>query len=309
MKDLIILGNGMAGMTAALYAQRANLDFKIVGRDEYDFGQINNAILVENFPCVDLMSGADLAMKLHDQLETNGIKVEEHEVTKVLKSTLASNPKCYRVEYRDCKYDEAKSIIYALGARHRELDCEIDKGVPIHYCALCDGAFYKDKIVAIIGGGDIAFTEAEYLSQICKEVCIIMCDHNVTASPIVFDRVSKIKNVQIYYDCPVTEISRDPSGVCWISCKGVRGPIFADGIFIAIGMIPNTEQIDKSLGILNVNYYVSASDDCSTASKGFFAAGDVRTKKMRQAITAASDGANAVQSAINYINYYWRVKK
>lgn len=308
MKDLIILGNGMAGMTAALYAKRANLDFKIVGRDEYDFGQINNAILVENFPCVEPMSGADLAMKLHDQLETNGIKVEEHEVTKVLKSTLSTDPKCYRVEYSDGKYDEAKSIIYALGARHRELDCEINKGVPIHYCALCDGAFYKDKIVAIIGGGDIAFTEAEYLSQICREVCVIMCDHNVTASPIVFDRVSKIKNVQIYYDCPVTEISRDSSGVCWISCNGIMGPIFADGIFIAIGMIPNTEQIDNSLGVLNVNYYVSTTDDCSTASKGFFAAGDVRTKKTRQAITAASDGANAVQSAINYINYYWRAK-
>ena len=309
MKDLIILGNGMAGMTAALYAQRANLDFKIVGRDEYDFGQINNAILVENFPCVEPVSGADLAMKLHDQLETNGIKVEEHEVTKVLKSRLSANPKCYRVEYSDGKYDEAKSIIYALGARHRELDCEIEDNVPIHYCALCDGAFYKDKRVAIIGGGDIAFTEAEYLSQICREVCIIMCDHNVTASPIVFDRVSKIKNVQIYYDCPVTEISRDPSGVCRISYNGIMSPIFADGIFIAIGMIPNTEQIDNSLGVLNVNYYVSALDDCSTASKGFFAAGDVRTKKMRQAITAASDGANAVQSAINYINYYWRVKK
>lgn len=306
MKDLIILGNGMAGMTSALYAKRANLDFKIVGRDEYDFGQINNAILVENFPCVEPVSGADLAMKLHDQLETNGIKIEEHEITKVLKSTLETNPKCYRVEYSDGKYDEAKSIIYALGARHRELDCEIGKCVPIHYCALCDGAFYKDKIVAIIGGGDIAFTEAEYLSQICREVCIIMCDHNVTASPIVFDRVSKIKNVQIYYDCPVTEISRDPSGVCWISCNGIMGPIFADGVFVAIGMIPNTEQIDNSLGVLNVNYYISATDDCSTQSKGFFAAGDVRTKKMRQAITAASDGANAVQSAINYINYYWR---
>lgn len=306
MKDLIILGNGMAGMTAALYAKRANLDFKIVGRDEYDFGQINNAILVENFPCVEPMNGSDLAMKLHDQLETNEIKIEEHEITKVLKSTLATNPKCYRVEYSDGKYDEAKSIIYALGARHRELDCEIDKDVPIHYCALCDGAFYKDKRVAIIGGGDIAFTEAEYLSKICREVCIIMCDHNVTASPIVFDRVSKIKNVQIHYNLPVTKINRDSSGVCWISCKGLRGWIFADGVFVAIGMIPNTEQIDNSLGVLNVNYYVSATDDCSTSSKGFFAAGDVRTKKMRQAITAASDGANAVQSAINYINYYWR---
>lgn len=309
MKDLIILGNGMAGMTAALYAKRANLDFKIVGRDEYDFGQINNAILVENFPCVEPVSGADLAMKLHDQLETNGIKIEEHEITKVLKSPLETDPKCYRVEYGDGKYDEAKSIIYALGARHRELDCEIGDNVPIHYCAICDGAFYKDKRVAIIGGGDIAFTEAEYLSKICNKVYIIMCDHNVTASPSTFERVSKIRNVYICYDCPVTRITKDKDGILWIWCEGVRGPLFAEGVFVAIGMIPNTEQIDNSLGVLNVNYYVSAGDDCSTSSKGFFAAGDVRTKRMRQAITAASDGANTVQSVINYINYYWRNKK
>jgi thioredoxin reductase (NADPH) len=311
MKELIILGNGMAGMTAALYAKRANLDFKIVGRDEYDFGQINNAILVENFPCVEPVSGADLAMKLHDQLE--GIKIEEHEITKVLKSTLETNPKCYRVEYSDGKYDEAKSIIYALGARHRELDCEIDKDVPIHYCALCDGAFYKDKRVAIIGGGDVAFTQAEYLSKICKCVHILMCDRNVTASPSTFDRVSKIENVKIHYDYTIDKIVKNPQtkGVSIFRKVPDDGNarllgVGADGIFVAIGMIPNTEQIDNPLGVLNVNYYVSAGDDCSTSSKGFFAAGDVRTKKMRQAITAASDGANAVQSAINYINYYWR---
>lgn len=316
MKDLIILGNGMSGMTAALYAKRANLDFKIVGRDEYDFGQINNAILVENFPCVEPMSGADLAMKLHDQLETNGIKIEEHEITKVLKSPLETDPKCYRVEYGDGKYDEAKSIIYALGARHRELDCEIEDNVPIHYCAICDGAFYKDKIVAIIGGGDVAFTQAEYLSKICKYVRILMCDRNVTATPSTFDRVSKIENVEINYDYIIDKIVKNSQtkGVSIFRKVPDDGNarllvVGADGIFVAIGMIPNTEQIDNSLGVLNVNYYVSAEDDCSTASKGFFAAGDVRTKRMRQAITAASDGANAVQSAINYINYYWRNKK
>lgn len=233
MKDLIILGNGMAGMTAALYAKRANLDFKLVGRDEYDFGQISNAILVENFPCIEPMSGFDLAMKLHDQLEANEIKVEEHEITRVskvleqntayvfpidpekeVKAVSMSPTIYYKIEYADGTFNEARAVIYALGAKHRELKCEIEEGVPIHYCALCDGPMYKDKTVAIIGGGDVAFTQAEYLSKICKNVRIIMCDHNVTASPTVFDRVSKIKNIHINYNLPVTKISRGPSNDC-----------------------------------------------------------------------------------------------
>ena len=299
MKDLIILGNGMAGMTAALYAKRANLDFKIVGRDEYDFGQISNAILVENFPCMEPISGFDLAMKLHDQLSNNGIEIEEHEVIKISKQlgksiTKGHVPIFYKIEYTDGTYDEAKAVIYALGAKHRELNCEIEEDIPIHYCALCDGALYGDKRVAVIGGGDVAFTQAEYLSKICKEVYIIMCDHNVTASPSTFERVSKIYNVYIDYDCPVTRVTKDAEGILWIWCKGVRGPIFAEGIFVSIGMIPNTTPIDI-YDVVNKDGYVIALDTgISMLNPGFFAAGDCRTKITRQALTAASDGANAV---------------
>lgn len=320
MKDLIILGNGMAGMTAALYAKRANLDFKLVGRDEYDFGQIGKAVLVENFPCMEPMSGFDLAMQLHDQLEVNGIKVEEHEITKVskilspntayvfpndskkpVKAVSMSPDVCYKIEYADGTHDEAKTIIYALGAKHRELNCEIEEGISIHYCALCDGPLYKDKTVAIIGGGDVAFTQAEYLSKICKEVRIIMCDHNVTASPSTFERVSKIQNVYINYHCPVTKINKDQDGILWIWCEGVRGPIFADGVFVAIGMTPNTAPINLR-NVVNKDGYISALDTgINMLNPGFFAAGDVRTKTTRQALTAAADGANAVNSVINYL--------
>lgn len=320
MNDLIILGNGMAGMTAALYAKRANLDFKIVGRDEYDFGQISNAILVENFPCMEPMSGFDLAMKLHDQLEANGIEIEEHEIIKVSKQlgksiTKGHVPIFYKIEYTDGTYDETKAVIYALGAKHRELNCKIEEGVPIHYCALCDGALYKDKTVAIIGGGDVAFTQAEYLSKICKQVRIIMCDCNVTAAPATFERVSKIKNIDITYDFIINEIATNhfsitdgeeqhkivlfrkvpDDGKARLLCISV------DGVFVAIGMIPNTTPIDI-YDVVNKDGYITAIDTgISMLNPGFFAAGDVRTKTTRQALTAASDGANAVQSAIKYL--------
>ena len=175
----------MAGMTAALYAKRANLDFKIVGRDEYDFGQIGNAILVENFPCAESQSGFDLAMKLHDQLTANEIEIEEHEITEV-----AKDDELFTIKYADGSFDTAKTVIYALGASHRKLNIDTSDA-PIHYCALCDGALYKDKTVAVIGGGDVAFTQAEYLSKICKHVSIVICDENVTASPRTFERESQ----------------------------------------------------------------------------------------------------------------------
>lgn len=316
MKDLIILGNGMAGMTAALYASRANLDFKLVGRDEYDYGQIGNAILVENYPCSVGQSGFKLADSLHDQLVKEQIKVEEKEVSHVnLLLNYNDEPiNKFLIEYTDGSVETCKSVIYALGARHRELSCEIDKSIPIHYCALCDGALYKDKTVAIIGGGDVAFTQAEYLSKICKNVRIIMCDRNITAAPATFERVSKIKNIKITYDFIVNEIATNryfitdnreqhkiaifrkvpDDGKARLLCVSV------DGIFVAIGMIPNTSPLPPL--VLDENGYVKTlNENLQTSYPGLFAAGDVRQKGVRQALTAAADGAIAVNSVINYL--------
>lgn len=299
MKDLIILGNGMAGMTAALYAKRANLDFKIVGRDEYDFGQIGNAILVENYPCAQAQSGFDLAMNLHEQLEANDIKVEEHTVKEVLKES----DRIFSIEYEDETFDYAKSIIYALGARYRQLNCEIGEDVKLHYCALCDGALYKDKYVSVIGGGDVAFTQAEYLSKICAEVWIVMCDRNVTAAPSTFERVSKIDNIKIIYDYPIECIRKYEDGKYRLKRVYARDlGLPTEGIFVAIGMIPNTQSIVPSSPIIiDTLGYIQTDENCRTKIGGFFAVGDVRAKSTRQALTAAADGANAVTSVINYL--------
>lgn len=307
MKDLIILGNGMAGMTAALYAKRANLDFKIVGRDEYDFGQIANAVCVENFPCAASQSGMDLAMSLHDQLLANDIQIEEHEVTKITQTIINHYGLGFRINYADGTDDFCKTIIYALGASHRKLNCEIEEGIPIHYCAVCDGAFYKDKTVAVIGGGDVAFTQAEYLSKICKQVIIVMCDENVTAAASTFERVKNIDNVCVIQNFPVHSIKKydnqfklygeEPSK----KLSSLYGPC-VDGIFVAIGMIPNTaplkeiEELDQNGG-----FWCWRDTLQSMRVKGLFGAGDVRVKNVRQAITAASDGAIAVQGVIEYL--------
>ena len=296
MKDLIILGNGMAGMTAALYAKRANLDFKIVGKDEFDFGQIGNAILVENFPCAASQSGFELAMNLHDQLEANDIKIEEHTVEFIFE-----DGEGFIVEYEDKTKDRAKSIIYALGASHRELEFESNvNDVTVHYCALCDGSLYKNKTVAVIGGGDVAFTQAEYLSKICSNVYVIMCDKNVTAAPATFDRVNKLENVKIVYNFPVTDINKQENGMYILGSKNIRGFYLVNGIFIAIGMIPNVNPV-HFLPLKVTPMGIVATENGDTGYEGFFVAGDIRMKNVRQGLTAAADGANAVNSVINYL--------
>ena len=298
MTDLIILGNGMAGMTAALYAKRANLDFKIIGKNEFDFGQIGEAILVENYPCTENLSGFELAMKLHDQLESNGVIIEEHEVSNIFKDNGNDG---FVIEYTDGTVDTTKTIIYALGASHRKLNCEEIRGdVKFHYCALCDGPLYKESSVAVIGGGDSAFTQAEYLSKICKGVTIIMCDQNITANSLLTNRVKENRKIAIVQDFPVTSIIQQPSGCYCLGSKGVRGFITASGIFVAIGMEPNINPI-KFAHIYNNQGYILANERGVTPVQGFFAAGDVRVKSLRQSITAAADGANAVNSAIEYL--------
>jgi len=314
MKDLIILGNGMAGMTAALYAKRANLDFKIVGKDEFNFGQIGNAILVENFSCMEPISGFDLAMKLHNQLENLNVTIEEHEVQDI-QLNYKNNEQYYLICYTDGNKDEAKSIIYALGAMPRQLSCEIEEGIPMHYCALCDGPLYKDKTVAVIGGGDVAFTQAEYLSKICSNVIILMCDENITAAPSTVARVKKCNNIDIYMNTPVKKIGRAANNKIAIFTEQVEKPEFGEphvqkrvfvidgGIFVAIGMEPNTQSIiSSSLPIITDTFgYIMADENGKTTTPGLFAAGDVRTKQLRQSITAAADGAIAVQSVIDYL--------
>lgn len=298
MIDLIILGNGMAGMTAALYAKRAGLDFKLVGRDEYDFGQIGEAILVENYSCVENLSGFDLGMKLHDQLANLDVYAEEHIVKKIRRPD-----NYFEIEYTDGNKDQAIAVIYALGATPRKINCQIDGEVNIHYCALCDGALYRNKNVVVIGGGDSAFTQAEYLSKICMHVQILMCDTNITANKALVERVKKNSSIDICYNFPVNHIKKVGEDSYNLFSDGVRGFFITNGIFVAIGMEPNIEPIDFG-HIWNNEGYILAQGDCATPVNGFFAAGDVRVKPVRQSITAAADGATSVYTAADYIKVW-----
>jgi thioredoxin reductase (NADPH) len=207
------------------------------------------------------------------------------------------------IEYVDGTTDYAKSVIYALGASYRRLPEKVTNNIPIHYCALCDGSLYKDKTVTIIGGGDVAFTQAEYLSKICTEVWIVMCDRNVTAAPSTFERVSKIDNIKIIYDYPIECIRKYEDGKYRLKREYTRDfGLPTEGIFVAIGMIPNTQsRIATSKIITDTLGYIMANENGKTAIDGFFAAGDVRAKSMRQSITAAADGAYAVNSVIAYL--------
>ncbi len=300
MRDLLILGNGMAGMTAALYAKRANLNFKMWGMDEFNFGQICDAILVENYPASESLSGLDLAMKLHDQFGDEWWDIfDERMIDRVRRNSDGT----FTVFDDDGEKENAKAIIYALGADYRKLPATVDPSIPVHYCALCDGPLYKDKIVAIIGGGDVAFTQAEYLSKICERVDIVMCDRNVTAASSIFQRVKNIENIDIVYDFPVDEITNNGYWTKMYSIRSDNRYLNVDGIFVAIGMMPNTAPLDDSSlnYVLNEQGYVIADEYGRTNCEGFFTIGDVRTKRVRQSITAAADGANAVQSVIDYL--------
>lgn len=305
MKDLIIIGGGIAGITAAIYAQRAGLDFTLITKELYSSGQIESATVIENYPCLYGISGVDFGERLQEHLKI--LRIDPIEDT-ILKAEQDSETKIWTLQGLDNTY-QSKTVIFAGGAKHRELNVP-HEGVPFHYCATCDGALYKDKVVAVIGGGNVAFTEALYLSKICKRVEIVMCDQLITAEPAEVKRVNNTKNIYISMDYPVERVEKFANGYGLVR-KGFdpmsSANLLVDGIFIAIGMIPEKCPWDKAE--LTLHGYVLANEwgrtrmpgDKIIVDYGFYAAGDARSKRLKQSITAAADGANCVASVLHYL--------
>ena len=306
--DLAILGNGIAGMTAAVYAKRAGLDFILIGQDEDVHGQVDNAISSENYMGLPFVSGYELGELFSEHLAKLDIDTTEDEVISVYKycNPMQSYP-LYDVSGEFNKIYCAKSVIYALGCTHKHLNVETVGNVHMHYCATCDGYLYKDKTVAVIGGGNSAFTEALHLSKICSHVFIVMCDDNITADKVEVDRVKSTQNITIAKNFPVGVIKDEGGKFLEVSCTAGHSPhcgenIMVDGVFVAIGMQPT--KVDLWIYDLVKDQYgfIEGSEDCKTSSDGFFVAGDARTKRLRQCVTASADGANAVVSAIEYLD-------
>lgn len=297
MLDTIIIGSGPAGLSASIYIKRANLNVLVIEKDYEGTGQVAESRKVDNYLGIPGISGYELGEKFREHALKAGVNFLEANVINIKKQ----KDNILRVELENGEYVEAKTIIYAAGATHCRLNVlgeEKYLGRGISYCAICDGAFYKNKVVAVIGGGDVALDDAVYLSEIAKKVYLIHRRKEFRGAESTLNLLKEKENVEILIDSEVDSILGDDK-VTSILLKNKR-EIILDGIFSAIGMIPKTEIL-KELIDLDEYGYVKADETGKTNLKGFFVAGDVRKKELRQIVTAVSDGANAATSAINYI--------
>jgi len=300
MHDIAIIGGGAAGLTAALYALRANKTVLIIEKGTFG-GQITYSPLVENFPTQGSISGAALADALTEQVLSLGADVE---VDTALKIENTENGKEIFGEFG--RYT-AKSVIIATGARHRMLGLEREEefvGEGISFCAVCDGAFYKDKHVAVIGGGNSALQEALLLSQLCSKVTIIQNLDRLTGEDKLIEQISSAENISVIFETTVCKLLGDKSltGVVLKNEKNAQtNTLEIDGMFVAIGLIPQNQPFSNVLA-LDCFGYADSDERCLTQTDGIYVAGDCRKKSVRQLTTACADGSVAALAACRYLD-------
>ena len=290
--DVIIIGAGPAGLTSAIYLKRANKNVLVLDAKSYG-GAIINSLNIENYPACPNISGYDLVTKMYEQAKELGTEFKFEKVIEV------KNTKNKEVTTSKNKY-LAKAIIMATGTTNRKLGINEEDylGKGVSYCATCDGNFYKDREVAIVGGGNTAIDDALYLSNICKNVYLIHRRDEFRADAKNLDLLRKKKNVKFILNSIITKLNgKDYLESIEINNKET---IKVDGLFIAIGQNPEN-NLFKNLLKLDKNGYVK-SNSTLTNIKGVFVAGDVRSKKVRQLVTATSDGAIAAEEVIEYLN-------
>ncbi len=300
MYDVIIIGAGTAGLSAAIYAVRAGKSALVLEAKAYG-GQIINTPEVENYPGIKNISGFEFATGLFEQAKDAGAVIKTQGVLEVKKEADIFTVTTKRNVY------ESKALIIATGATNRPLGLEREKemiGKGISYCATCDGAFFKGKDVAVIGGGNTALEDAGFLSNYCRKVYIVHRRDAFRGEPATLERLKAKENVELVLDSVSVELTGEDR-VSGLEVKNVKTgelrKLDVDGIFVAIGQIPSN-ALFKDFVALDAAGYVVAGENCRTDVKGVFAAGDCRTKKVRQLTTAASDGAIAALEACEYID-------
>lgn len=301
--DIIIVGAGPAGCTAALYAARAGFDTVIIERLSPG-GQMALTGDIENYPGFENgVDGFTLGMKMHQQAESYGVRTEYAGVLSV-----DFSDKIKKLE-TDSGIFMAKSVIISTGANPRELGIKNEKeltGKGVHYCAHCDGRFYKDKTVAVIGGGNSAAADALYLSRIAKKVYLVHRRDSLRATKIYHEPLMNSENVEFLWNSTVSEFIADGkvSGIITKNIlNGELSEVDCDGVFVSIGRKPATEFLQGKIN-LDENGYIVADESTQTNIDGVFAVGDVRTKALRQIVTAVSDGATAVHYAEEYLSSF-----
>lgn len=299
--DLIIIGSGPAGLSAAVYAQRARLTTLIIEKTGVSGGQILNTSEVDNYLGLPGIGGYDLGIRMRDHVDA----LEGQFITgTVLSITLDSDEKLILLE--DGNSYRAKAIIIAAGASHRKLNIpgeETFRGQGVSYCATCDGAFFRNQVVAVIGGGDVAVEDALFLSRLCKQVYVIHRRDELRAAKVLGEKLVSLENVSVVWNSTAISINGSDA-VKSLTVQNVKSndsrdyPV--DGVFIAVGMVPNS-AVYKGLVDMDDAGYIIANETGVTSTPGIFAAGDIRTKQLRQVISAAADGANAVYSVQQYL--------
>lgn len=297
MYDVIIIGAGPAGMAAAIYAGRARLNTLLIEK-EFPGGQVIKTYEVANYPGIASVIGPDLAIKMQEHAKEYAIEPCLEEVI-----SIDFTGKIKKIITSDNIY-EGKSVIIATGSKWRKLGVAGEKEFSakgVSYCATCDGAFFRDKVVAVVGGGNTAVEDALFLSRLCQKVYLIHRRENLSAERIMIDKLQKTDNIEVLYHATVDEIQGEQMVTrITVSQENKLKAIEVNGIFIAIGMVPHTEIFKKQIA-LNASGYILTNKDLETNIPGVYAAGDVREKNLRQIITACSDGAEALYASGKYI--------
>ena len=301
--DVIIVGAGPAGLAAAIYAQRAKLNALVLEKEYISGGQVVNTYEVDNYPGLQGLGGFELGMRFHEHAEKLGasfINIEARHIE-------LEDEGRVKVIYTEQEEYRGRTLILAMGASHRKLEVPGEQelgGMGVSYCATCDGAFFQGRKVAVIGGGDVAAEDALFLARGCEKVYLIHRRDSLRAAAILQERVKECENIEIIWNTIVTQIAGDDHVEC-LKLKNLvseeESMLDVDGVFVAVGTIPNSQIVNKMLQ-MDKNGYICADEMGITNIPGIFAVGDIRTKQLRQIVTAVSDGANAVTSVQNYLN-------
>ena len=302
MHDMIIVGGGPAGLTAAIYGLRAGKTVLVIEKGGFG-GQIAFSPKVENIPGFQQIGGAEFADKLTEQAMALGAEVELEKVTSVTK-----NGDIFAVETEEGSTFEGRTVILALGVKHRMLGLPGEEelvGSGISFCAVCDGAFYAGQNVAMIGGGNSALQEALLLSEVCNKVTIVQNLADFTGEKKLADALLEKENVEVLFSTVVAGYEAEGGVLTGLRLRsevtGEESHIAVDGAFLAVGLQPENEPFAQ-LAKLNDWGYFDSGEDCCTATPGLFVAGDCRSKRIRQVVTAAGDGAIAAMAACRYLD-------
>ncbi len=294
--DLIIVGGGAAGLTAAVYASRGGLDFVLLDTASSMGSQITQTDDIDNYTGCQKVNGMELVMKFYEHAKAMNAPMANDEILEIKKVGDIFELKSSKHIYT------AKTVIYCAGATHKKLEIDGETeflGKGVGYCAVCDGFFYRNKTVVVVGGGNTAATDALYLSKICSRVILVHRRDSLRADKVLVKRLEQAQNVEFKFNSELAKICGDKKADSVVLKSGEK--IDCDGVFIAVGISPRSEAV-KALGVTDGGGYIVADESGKTSCGGFFAAGDVRTKALRQIITACSDGANCVDSVNKYLD-------